>query len=102
MSQVSSSVYASPVIVDLFSDNKKEILVPSHVHYLEVLEAEDGAAAVGWPAFHKSHLAGSPFMFDIDRDGVLDIGIGTYNGEIQFYKDTVKTTLRLWGHDCVW
>ena len=89
MTQVSSSVYATPIITDFFSDNKKEILVPSHVHYFEVLEAEDGASAVGWPVFHKSHLHGSPFLFDVDRDGVLDVGIATYNGEIQFYKDTV-------------
>lgn len=90
MTQVSSSVYGSPIIVDLFSDNKKEIIVPSHVHYLEAVEAVDGAMAVGWPAFHRSHLHGSPFLFDIDKDGVLDIGIGTYSGEIQFYKDTVS------------
>lgn len=87
---MSSSVYASPLIADLFSDNKKEIIVPSHVHYLEVLESEDGAEAIGWPAFHKSHLHGSPFLYDIDRDGHLDIGIGTYNGEIQFFNDKVR------------
>ena len=36
MTEVSSSVYATPIIHDLFSDGHKEIIVPSFVHYLEV------------------------------------------------------------------
>ena len=36
MSQVSSSVYATPLITDLYSDGRKDIVVPSFVHYLEV------------------------------------------------------------------
>lgn len=106
MSQVTSSVYGTPIITDLFSDNKKEIIVPSHVHYLEALEAEDGAAAVGWPVFHKSHLSGSPFLVDIDRDGILEIGVGTFNGEIKFYSHKVKkmeydNKKRILGHQTV-
>ena len=36
MTEVSSSVYATPIITDLFSDGHKDIVVPSFVHYLEV------------------------------------------------------------------
>ncbi len=36
MTEVSSSVYATPLITDLFSDGHKDIIVPSFVHYLEV------------------------------------------------------------------
>jgi len=36
MSEVSSSVYATPIIHDLLSDGHKDIIVPSFVHYLEV------------------------------------------------------------------
>ncbi len=36
MTEVSSSVYATPIIHDLFSDGHKDIIVPSFVHYLEV------------------------------------------------------------------
>jgi hypothetical protein len=36
MTEVSSSVYATPLITDLYSDGAKEIVVPSFVHYLEV------------------------------------------------------------------
>lgn len=38
MTEVASSIYATPVIADLFSDGQKEIIVPTFVHYLEVLE----------------------------------------------------------------
>ena len=36
MTEVSSSVYATPIVYDLFSDGHKDIIVPSFVHYLEV------------------------------------------------------------------
>ncbi len=39
MTEVSSSVYATPIVHDLFSDGHKDIIVPSFVHYLEVQHA---------------------------------------------------------------
>uniref|UniRef100_A0A7S0RKX6 DEX1 C-terminal domain-containing protein n=1 Tax=Chlamydomonas leiostraca TaxID=1034604 RepID=A0A7S0RKX6_9CHLO len=88
MSEVSSSIYATPLITDLYSDGRKDIVVPSFVHYLEVLEGPDGAQAVGWPAFHKSTTHSSPLLYDIDFDGVRDILLATYDGEVLFFKDT--------------
>ena len=88
MTQASSSVYATPLITDLFSDGRKDIVVPSFVHYLEVLEGSSGAQAVGWPAFHKSLIHSSPLLFDFDFDGIRDILITTYDGEVIFFKDT--------------
>jgi hypothetical protein len=38
MTQVTSSVYATPVITDLYSDGRKDIVVPGFVHYMEVLQ----------------------------------------------------------------
>ncbi len=35
MTEVSSSVYATPLIHDLFSDGHKDIIVSTFVHYLE-------------------------------------------------------------------
>jgi len=87
MTEVSASVYATPLITDLYSDGAKEIVVPSFVHYLEVLEASDGAAAPGWPAFHKSSTHTSPLLVDVDFDGVQDIALATYDGEVLFFKD---------------
>eukprot|EP00955_Chlamydomonas_euryale_P043879 352743-Chlamydomonas_euryale.AAC.11 len=41
MTQVSSSVYATPLITDLYSDGRKDIVVPSFVHYLEALKSDE-------------------------------------------------------------
>lgn len=38
MTEVASSIYATPVIADLFSDGQKEVVVPTFVHFLEVVE----------------------------------------------------------------
>ncbi|XP_060202227.1 protein DEFECTIVE IN EXINE FORMATION 1 isoform X2 [Lycium barbarum] len=84
--EVSSSVYASPLIADINSDGKLEIVVPSFVHYLEVLEGSDGDKLPGWPAFHQSTIHSSPLLYDIDKDGVREIGLATYNGEVLFFR----------------
>jgi hypothetical protein len=56
----------------------------------QVLEANDGAQAAGWPAFHKSTVHTSPLMYDLDFDGVQDILLATYGGEILAFRDNVR------------
>ncbi|KAL8526763.1 hypothetical protein ACS0TY_015826 [Phlomoides rotata] len=84
--EVSSSVYAPPLIADINSDGKLEIVIPSFVHYLEVLEGSDGEKLPGWPAFHQSTVHSSPLLYDIDKDGVREIALATYNGEVLFFR----------------
>ncbi|TKY63430.1 DEFECTIVE IN EXINE FORMATION 1 [Spatholobus suberectus] len=67
-------------------DGKLEIVVPSFVHYLEVLEGADGDKMPGWPAFHQSTVHSSPLLYDIDKDGVREIALATYNGEVLFFR----------------
>ncbi|CAN8269530.1 unnamed protein product [Cochlearia groenlandica] len=84
--EVTSSIYATPLIADINSDGKLDIVVPSFVHYLEVLEGSDGDKMPGWPAFHQSNVHSSPLLFDIDNDGVREIALATYNGEVLFFR----------------
>ncbi|KAH6806290.1 defective in exine formation protein [Perilla frutescens var. frutescens] len=84
--EVSSSIYASPLVADINSDGKLEVVVPSFVHYLEVLEGSDGDKLPGWPAFHQSTVHSSPLLYDIDKDGVREIALATYNGEVLFFR----------------
>lgn len=84
--EVSSSIYATPLIADINSDGKLDIVVPSFVHYLEVLEGTDGDKMPGWPAFHQSTVHATPLLYDIDKDGVREIALATYNGEILFFR----------------
>nr|CAD1822120.1 unnamed protein product [Ananas comosus var. bracteatus] len=84
--EVSSSIYATPLIADINSDGKLEVVVPSFVHYLEVLEGSDGDKLPGWPAFHQSTVHSSPLLYDIDKDGTREIALATYNGVINFFR----------------
>ncbi|KAF3795552.1 DEFECTIVE IN EXINE FORMATION 1 protein [Nymphaea thermarum] len=67
-------------------DGRLEVVVPSFVHYLEVLEGSDGDKLPGFPAFHQSYVHSSPLLFDIDKDGVREIALPTYNGEVLFFR----------------
>ncbi|KAH9324109.1 hypothetical protein KI387_004287, partial [Taxus chinensis] len=84
--EVSSSVYATPLIADINSDGKLDIVVPSFVHYLEVLDGSDGDKMPGWPVFHQSTSHASPLLYDIDKDGVREIALAMYNGEVLFFR----------------
>lgn len=85
--EVSSSVYGTPVITDLFSDGIKDILVPSFLHYLDALEGPTGAAAPGYPADHHERVHASPILYDVDGDGVQDIMLATFSGELLWFSE---------------
>lgn len=55
----------------------------------QVVEGGDGAKGE-WEAFHQSTVHTSPLLYDVDFDGVQDIVVTTYDGEVLFYKDTVR------------
>lgn len=84
--EVSSSIFATPLIADINSDGKLEVVVSSFVHYLEVLEGSDGDKLPGWPGFHQSKAYSSPLLYDIDKDGTREITLATYNGIINFFR----------------
>jgi hypothetical protein len=66
-----------------------------------VLEGPDGAKALGWPGFHRSHVHTSPLMFDIDMDGIRDVVVTTFDGEVVFFKDNVSTAEGRCGQPCM-
>ncbi|KAH7423955.1 hypothetical protein KP509_12G082900 [Ceratopteris richardii] len=84
--EVSSSIYATPLVADINGDGKLEIVVPSFVHNIDVLDGSDGEKLPGWPVSHQSNLHSSPLLYDIDKDGVREITVATYNGEVLFYR----------------
>ncbi|KAA6427087.1 MAG: defective in exine formation DEX1, partial [Trebouxia sp. A1-2] len=86
--EVSSSIYATPTITDLYSDAHKDIIVPAFVNQLEVLDGADGARATDWEGQHQSALHTSALLFDIDFDGIQDILVATYDGDVLAFKDT--------------
>ncbi|KAL0910009.1 hypothetical protein M5K25_020930 [Dendrobium thyrsiflorum] len=55
--KVSSSIYATTLIADIYSDGKLEVVVPSFVYYLEVLEGSDVDKFPGLPAFSTIYVS---------------------------------------------
>lgn len=85
---IASSIHSTPLVTDLFSDGHKDILVPGLKHSIRLLSGRSGAIDDDFEGSHRSSMYASPLLYDVDYDGVLDILLPTYNGRIQFIKDT--------------
>ena len=83
--QAESSIFATPLITDLFSDGKRDILVPTATHYVEGLDGLTGRDVGRFPFVHpKLHSQSSILAVDLDHDGVTEYMISTTNGELVF------------------
>lgn len=91
--EVGSNVYAAPLITDLYSDGHKDVVIPGFHRELFLLDGRTGGVDTEFEGTHRSSLFSSPLLYDIDFDGVLDLVVPTYNGRVQFYKDTVRLLL---------
>lgn len=81
--EVEASVYSTPIIVDVASDGVKDVVVPTFIKHIEVLDGPHGHRAAGFPfTFPNSAFYASPMVYDINFDGAPDIGVTTFNGEI--------------------
>lgn len=58
---------------------------------VQVLEGADGAKVEDFQAYHKAMVHTSPLLYDFDFDGIRDIVLATYDGDILFFKDTVSS-----------
>lgn len=45
-----------------------------------------GNANAGWPASHQSTVHSSALMYDIDKDGIREVALATFNGEVLFFR----------------
>lgn len=43
-------------------------------------------ACAGWPAYHQSTVHSSALMYDIDKDGIREVVLATFNGEVLFFR----------------
>lgn len=84
---MSSTVHATPLITDLFSDGFKDVLVPGK-ETLTLISGRSGAIDADFESGSHAHLYSSPLLHDIDFDGVLDIMLPNYDGRVEFMKDT--------------
>ena len=89
----------APTFGDLDNDGDKDLLIGSNngrIHYFE------NTAGAGNPAIFGNHVAnyqnitGSSFLYpqlyDVDKNGTLDLLIGSINGRISFWKNGGSVT----------
>ncbi len=84
----------SPTFSDLDGDGDADLLIgdfQGHVHYYEDTSSTGNNAAfeLKQPVFQgidEQSLA-SPYLFDVDKDGLSDLIIGDGSGKMSFYKN---------------
>ena len=70
-----ADVSASPALIDLDADGRREVVVPDLYGQLHALRA-DGRAFPGWPRDLDGWVLSSPVAADLDGDGGLEIVLG--------------------------
>lgn len=55
----------------------------------QVVEGGSGHKLTDFGGHHKSFLHASPLLYDMDGDGVREIGAATFDGEVTVFDDTV-------------
>ena len=81
-SAVGSGIFAPPVSYPSGIDGKKELFVNTFYQYVEVL-GYDGYKPWGFPlSFEDSSFQTSPVLYDVDNDGVNDMGVVDKNGNL--------------------
>ncbi len=85
--EITSGVHATPLITDLYNDGHKDILMPG-LKKLELISGRSGAIDTDFESSHAYSSYSSPLLYDVDYDGILDVLLPSYNGRVQFLKDT--------------
>ena len=83
-SKLGASVYSSPLIVPTATSGPA-IWANTFVRYAEALDGASGHERKGWPyAFSHATFHTSPLRFDVDEDGIDEMLLLTFEGEVIF------------------
>jgi len=80
-----------PVVADVSGDGLPEI-VDGNSHYLLRAFSETGEEPEGWPKFTGGWIVGTPALGDLDGDGLLEVALGTREGNLYVW-DTPGSAL---------
>jgi hypothetical protein len=87
--EVEASAYVTPTIFDVASDGVKDVVIPTFIRHIEVLDGAHGQHVAGFPfTFPNSAFYASPIVFDINVDGEPDIGVTSFDGELVWLSET--------------
>ena len=85
-----SSVYGTPLVDDFHGYEGKHIMLTTFSETLEVIDQHGNRPAIGWPIeFNdRSEFHTSPFVYDIDNNGIGDFGSCSSEGIVRFMRIT--------------
>ncbi len=75
---------SSPTIGDLDADGRPEILIGDESGKLHAFN-HDGTPAAGFPIQLEGEVRGSPLLWDIDNDGLIEVGMAAYDAAVYLW-----------------
>ena len=83
--ETEASVYSSPVLFRVYSDNTKQVVATTIFKHLEIIDHRGHRPPSDWPvAFQNSKFYSSPILYDIDLDGTIEVIATDLDGRIKF------------------
>ena len=80
--KLGSSLYSVPTIAST-ARGPPTVLASTFVRYIEAVGGADGHELAGWPyTFSRSSFHSSPLLLDVDRDGVDEVLLVTFEAEL--------------------
>lgn len=80
--KLGSSLYSVPTVAST-AYGPPTVLASTFVRYIEAVRGADGHEVAGWPyTFSRSSFHSSPLLLDVDRDGVDEVLLVTFEAEL--------------------
>ena len=82
-----SSIYTTPIVDRIYGHRNKHLLSTTFSNYLEVIDQHGQRPPIGWPIefIDNSKFYSSPFVYDIDQDGIDEFGTSNDKGYYTIY-----------------
>jgi hypothetical protein len=80
-SGLGEATQSTPTIGDLDADGRPEILIGDETGKLHAFN-HDGTLAAGFPIQLSGEVRGSPILWDLDNDGLMEVAVAGYDASI--------------------